>query len=429
MSHDSDPRLIAARHYRRNFLLGLTNGALFGFIDSLISPYLVMSLFVNSLGGSNFLVGLLPAIYNGGWFLPQFLISHRLQQMPRKKVLYNAISVVRVTCWACLILATFLIGASNPLLLLVVFFVLYTSYSLAGGVAGAAFMDVVAKTIPASRRGTFFGRRDLSGAIFAIGASYLIGVLLNPALAPPFPFNFGIVFLIAGVAIVFGLGAFIFVVEPVEKTTPEHLTFTKQLASAGRIFREDEVYRRYLLTRIAIAAADIATPFYAIYATRVLGVPPEVVGIYLALTTGASLITNPILSRVCDRRGNRVLLVGVAAGMLAMPLIALAFGFAAPGPALGLPFGILFIITGMTRTGGNIVLPSALLNIAPAQERPLYIGFTNTILGVATFLPILGGILLDIAGFRAILLLTAGVAALAGWLASGMVEPRALRSA
>lgn len=404
------------------------NGALFGFVDNFISPYLVVSLFVNSLGGSNFLVGLLPAIYNGGWFLPQFLISHRLQVMPRKKDLYNLMSVVRVTAWSLLVLATFLIGTSNPVLLLAIFFILYTIYSLAGGVGGASFMDIVAKTIPPARRGTFFGRRDLAGSLCAIGASYLIGILLNPDLAPSFPFNFGVVYLIAGVAITLGLGAFLFVVEPADTSVSGRVTFTSQLRSAGRIFHEHEVYRRYLLTRIAIASADIATPFYAIYATRVLGVAPEFVGVYLALTTGSSLITNPLLSRVCDRRGNRVLLVGVALGMLAMPLIALAFGFAAPGPGLGLPFGVLFIILGMARTGGNIVLPSALLNIAPAQERPLYIGFTNTVLGIATFIPIVGGILLDLAGFRFIWLLTATIAAVAGWLAAGMVEARPARA-
>ncbi len=404
------------------------NGALFGFVDNFISPYLVVSLFVNSLGGSNFLVGLLPAIYNGGWFLPQFLISHRLPAMPRKKDLYNWMSAVRVVTWTLLILATFLIGASNPDWLLVVFFVLYTTYSLAAGVAGAPFMDIVAKIIPPARRGTFFGRRDLSGALCAIGASYLISILLNPDIAPPFPLNFGVIFLIAGVVIAFGLSAFIFVVEPADATVTSHVTFTSQLRSAGRILREHAVYRRYLLTRVAIAAADIATPFYAIYATRVLGVPPELVGVYLALTTGASLLTNPLLTRVCDRRGNRVLLVGVTCGMLAMPLIALAFGALPQGPALGLPFGVLFIVLGMTRTGGNIVLPSALLNIAPPQERPLYIGFTNTILGIATFLPIFGGILLDIAGFRFIWLLTAAVGAVAGWLAAGMVEPRPVRA-
>jgi MFS family permease len=424
VSAQTDPASIAARHFHRNYTLGWMNGALFGFVESIVSPYLVLSLFVNQLGGSNFLVGLLPAIYNGGWFLPQFLISHRVQQMPRKKRLYDLASIFRICCWLLLTAATFLLDAHNPHLLLALFFVFYTVYSLAAGVAGAPFMDIVAKTIPVERRGTFFGRRDLSGALMAIGASYLVSQLLNPGSAWVFPVNFGILFLLASLAVILGLGFFVFIVEPVENASPQKVTFQDQVHAAGRMLRENQVYRRYLFTRIAIAAADIATPFYAIYATTVLGAALNTVGLYIAFSTVATVVTNPLLSRLSDRRGHRVVLLGAAAGMVAMPLIALVFGLLPPGPGLGLPFGLVFIVTGIARTAGNIALPSYLLEIAPAGERALYIGFTNTILGVATFLPVVGGILLDLAGFRVILVLTLVVAGTAWWFARGMAEPR-----
>lgn len=426
MSSDPDPRIVAARHFRRNYICGLLNGAFFGFVDSVASPYLVLSLFVNTLGGSNFLVGLLPAINNGGWFLPQFLISHRLQQLPRKKVVYDIAAMIRVVCWIVLVVSTFLIGNTNATLLLVLFFIPYTLYSLAAGFAGAPFMDIVAKTIPVNRRGTFFGQRDLTGAMMAIGGSYIVSYFLNPELALAFPLNFAYLLLITGIAVILGLGSFSFVVEPVEATPAQGLTFRDQLHSARVIFLRNQIYRRFLLTRVAIAIADIATPFYAIYATRVLNIPLEIIGVYIAATTGASLFTNPLLSRLSDQRGHRIVLLIAATGMVAMPVLAMLFGLVPAGPALGLPFGLVFVITGITRTAGNIAYPSYLLEIAPAGERPLYIGFTNSILGVATFLPVVGGILLDLAGFRVILLLALVVAGIAWSLAKGMVEPRQL---
>lgn len=287
-------------------------------------------------------------------------------------------------------------------------------------------MDIVAKTIPVHRRGTFFGRRDLTGAVMAIGGSYIVSYFLNPQTALAFPINFAYLFLITGIAVTIGLGAFSFVVEPVEATPVQELTFRDQLHAARAMFLRNQVYRRFLLTRVAIAAADIATPFYAIYATRVLGIPLEIIGVYIAATTGASLLTNPLLSRLSDQRGHRIVLLSAATGMVAMPALAMLFGLLPAGSALGLPFGLVFVVLGITRTAGNIAYPSYLLEIAPAGERPLYIGFTNTILGVATFLPIVGGILLDLAGFRVILLLTLFIAGIAWWLAKGMAEPRQL---
>ena len=419
----ADARSIAAKNNRRNYILGMINGASFGFVDSIVSPYLVLSVFVNALGAPNLLVGFLPAIANGGWYLPQFLISHRIQQLPRKQIVYRSAAVARVICWALLIAATFLI-AHNPILLLVVFFALYTVNNLAAGFAGTPFMDIVAKTIPVERRGTYFGRRDLWGALLSIAAGYLIGILLNPDLAPAFPFNFGLIFTLATLAVITGLGAFSLVVEPTETTSVKSITFFDQVRAARRLVRANPVYRRFLLTRIVLAVSDIATPFYAIYATRVLGISPETIGVYIGISTLAGLIANPLWSRASERRGNRSVLLGAASCLLAVPLLALGFGFLPPGPALGLPFGVLFLLYGIARPAANIAYPSYLLEIAPAPERPLYISFTNTVLGVATLVPVIGGTLLDLLGFRALFLIALGISLTAWWLARGMIELR-----
>ncbi|MCI0478261.1 MAG: hypothetical protein L0Y55_18630, partial [Anaerolineales bacterium] len=83
------------KHFRYNFTLGILNGAIFGFVDALIAPALTLAVFITQLGGSSLLVGLRAAIYNGGWFIPQFLISHRLQQLPLKKPVYAGAAAVR----------------------------------------------------------------------------------------------------------------------------------------------------------------------------------------------------------------------------------------------------------------------------------------------------------------------------------------------
>ncbi len=419
----STTRTFAAKNFRRNFTLGIISGASFGFVDSIVSPYLVLSVFVNALGAPNLLVGLLPAINNGGWYLPQFLISHRIQQLPRKQVVYRSAAVVRAICWVSLIAATFLI-AHNPALLLVIFFALYTINNLAAGCAGTPFMDIVAKTIPVERRGSYFGGRDLWGALTALAAGYLVSLLLNPNIAPPFPTNFGLIFLFAGIGVFFGLGTFAAVHEPAETSSIKSITFLEQVRAARHLVRANPIYRRFLLTRIVLAISDIATPFYAIYATRVLGIPAETIGAYIGIATLAGLLANPLWSRMSDRRGNRIVLLGAASFLLTLPALAILFGFLPSSPALALPFGILFLFNGIARPAANIAYPSYLLEIAPAPERPLYISFTNTILGIATFVPVIGGALLDLFGFRALFVIALIVSLLAWWLARGMIEPR-----
>lgn len=413
---------LAQRHIQRNSSLGVANGAFFGFIEAIVSPSLVLPLFVTGLGGSPILVGLLPAIYTGGWLLPQFLISHRLQRLPRKLAVYTPIAILRIFCWSAFTIATFLI--SDPRFVLSIFFMLFTIYSLAAGIAGSPFMDIVAKTIPPEKRGGFFGNRDLAGAICAIAGGYVVNYFLSDEMSARFPLNFAYLFLIAAIAIAIGVLSFSFVIEPSEPGAIRTITFPEQLAAAKTLLRENGVYSRYLLTRIFLAISDIASPFYAIYATTILKVPLETVGVYIAIATTASVITNPIWSRVSDRRGNRVLFIGTSLGSVTMPILALTFGSFPTGPSLALPFGLIFAFSGSARTAANISAPSYLLDIAPAGERPLYLGVTNSILGIATFVPVLGGIIVSFLGYPAVLLIALLFSGLAVRLAIAMAEPR-----
>lgn len=419
-----DPRQDNTTHYRRNFILGIINGGVFGFVDSVVSPYLVVSVFVNALGAPNILVGLLPALYNGGWYLPQFLISHRLQRLPRKLGVYISAALVRIACWIAITACTFFLAGRNPPLLLALFFFFYSIYCFAAGFSGTPFMDIVAKTIPVLRRGAYFGGRDLLGALMSIGAGLIIARFLDPATAPEFPLNFGLLFLVATIAVIIGLVAFSLIIEPAEASAAKAISFRDQLGVARRLLDGNYMYRRFLFTRIMLAISDIATPFYAIYATTVLHIPAETLGVYVGIGTISSLIANPIWSRISDRHGNRIVIVGAASCVLILPILALVFGFLPDSTSLGLPFGILYLVSGIARPAANISYPSYLLEISPAAERSLYIGFTNTILGVATFIPVVGGVLLDLFGFRAVFFIASAISLTAWWLARGMIEPR-----
>ena len=415
------------KNLRYNYSVGLLNGAIFGFVDALIAPSLTLALFVTALGGSSFLVGLLSAIYNGGWFVPQFLIAHRLQQLPLKKPVYASAAVVRILCWLLIVVATYTIGAHNPSLLLAIFFVLITIYSFAAGFAGNAFMTIVAKVIPIQRRGSFFGWREFSGTATGLLAGYLVAVALSPERGFVFPENFGVLFVLAFGAIGAGLLLFAQVREPREIIQGEGMTFAQQWRAAQNLVRENHSYRRYLVTRFVLAAGDLATPFYAIYATRALGAPDAIVGLYIGLTTLSALLSTPVLSYLSDKHKLDWVLLLAAGATPVIPLLALAFGTLGNGNSSAFAFSIIFVVYGVARTAANIAFPTYLLNLAPPAERTLYIGFTNTLLGIATFIPIIGGTLLDLFGFPPLFVITFLMSGIGFWLALGLRKSAVVR--
>lgn len=408
------------KNLRFNYLVGLLNGAIFGFVDALIAPSLTLALFITQLGGSSLLVGLMSAIYNGGWFIPQFLTAHRLQRRPLKKTVYRDAAYVRIVCWFLIVVVTFRLGTSNPTLLLFIFFVLMTIYSLAAGFAGNAFMTIVAKIIPVQRRGSFFGWREFSGTAAGLLAGYLVAVALSPARGLVFPDNFGILFVLTFGLVGVGLLLFNLVREPAEEISGEGVTFIQQWGAAKGIVRENHVYRRYLATRFVLAAGDLATPFYALFATQKLGAPDSIVGLYIGLTTLSALVATPILSWLSDRRHVNTVMVIAAGATPLIPLIALSFALLTGSSGSAVTFSVIFLIYGVARTAANTSFPTFLLNLAPAPQRTLYIGFTNTMLGIATFIPVIGGTVLELFGYIPLFAITFVAASVGFYLALGL---------
>lgn len=416
---------IAIRHLRRNFILGVLNGALFHFSNALISPSLVLPLFVRYLTDSHLLVGLIPSIQEAGWFLPQLVASRYVQHRPRKKVYYSATAIVRAGSWGLLTIALFTLGGSR-LLLLAIFFSLLVVFSFSGGVAGISFMDIVGKAIPVTRRGAFFGSRNFFGGILAFMGGFIVKYALDQS-GYPFPANFGLLFTLSFLALSVALFFFTQVVEPVEPVHEGEVALLQQFRRALEIVENDARYRRFLSLRLCLMATQMATPFYILYARDRLGIPEGMVGLYLSAMTVVSVGSNLIWSRISDRRGNKLLIQIASIVGLSIPLSALLIphlsGLFSPG-SLGYLFGVVFALLGSYTAGARIGNINFLLEISPAAERPIYLGFTNTLLGMALLASTVGGVIVEVAGFGILFSFTLAFYALAIGLSLTLRDPR-----
>ena len=418
----------AQRHLRRNFSFGVLNGVFFSLFSALLDPSLVLSWFVSQLTTSNFLIGLITPVQQGGWFLPQLVISSYLQRRQRKLPFYARMAGVRVVIWGLMTLAVFFV--EDATVLLVAFFALLTIYSLAAGLSGLCFVDIVAKAIPAARRGAFFGWRRFLGGTLALGGSLLVGYILDEGRRLAFPDNYAILFLLSFFVLCAGLGSFALVMEPLEPVNEEKVPLANQFRRALNLPHRDSNYRRFLTMRLLLmAAAEIATPFYIVYAKRALSVPVSMVGVYLMGTTLASFASNLLWGRISDRRGNKLLLALSNSLGLFIPLTALSIvplanlwpGLRELAPGL---FALVFVLSGASKSGVMIGNTNFLLGIAPPDNRPLYIGLTNTVVGIALLATSVGGLIVDLVGFTVLFSLALTFYALALFLTLRLHEPR-----
>jgi MFS family permease len=412
---------------RRNFRLGLANGALFNLSNSLLDPPLVLTWLASQLTSSNFLIGLVVPINQGGWFLPQLLVSGYLQGRKRKLPVYVAMSVPRALCWASITLALFLVNDQR--VLLIFFYILLTIYSLADGTAGLPFMDIVAKAIPPTRRGAFFGWRRFLGGILALGGSLVVKYVLDERWGPAFPHNFGILFFLSFLTISVAMITFGLFVEPVEAVLNQSVALSGQMKRALHLPRRDANYGRFLAVQFLARAAGMATPFYIVYAKRVLGVSAGMVGVYLTWATLAGIASTLVWGRTSDRRGNRGLLLLAGLVGLATPLAALSIPLLVSWqPSVtaqaSYAFTVVFVLSSIFQMGLTIGYHNYLLDIAPAEDRPLYIGLANTLTGLTLLASALGGLIVDLAGLALLFWVAAAFYGGALLLAGRLREPR-----
>lgn len=415
---------------RRNYRLGVANGIFFGLGESIASPGLVLSLLIRQLGGSLTLVGMLPAIQTAGYLLPQLLVSSRLQGRPTKLPVYRLFGAIRLGLWAALAAAIFASALMPPALALALVVGGFAAFVFLGGITALTFQDIVAKVIPLTRRGSFFGARQFVAGLlaFALGGTF-VRWLLGEGGPLPFPANFGALALLSLACFSAGIASFSFVREPPQLRLGQPLRLGEGLRRAPAILRANANYRWFIVSRLLLRTGQIAEPFYIIYATESLGLPKGVAGVFVAAWALAAALSNLVWGRVSDRRGNRSLMLLTGALITLAPLLMLA------GPAavrlLGLgeaaltvALGLVFLLVGSANDGSAMAGMTYLLEVAPEDERPTYIGLANTILGVGALVPVLGGWLVLQLGYGGTFAIGAALALLGLFAAARLVENR-----
>jgi len=388
---------------RRNYWLGIVNGALIRLFAALTDTSLVLPWFVSQLGGPAPVVGLLVPIANGGWFLPQLMMARLLRRQRDSAAFYRMVSAVRVLIWALLCVLVFALGPRHPQGLLAAFMLLYALFSLGAGISGLCFMDITAKVIAPGQRGSYFAFREFIGGMLTLGGSALARYVLDARHGLQFPYNFGWLLILGGLAATGGFVSFGSIVEPDEEQSPQQPTDGASWRSVANVLQRDRSYVMLVLARMLSLVGISATPFYSIFAKDVLRAPVEMAGTYLAAMTVSGVGSTLVWGRLSRRLGSRAVVLCTMLLSGAMPLVPLLLGSRLSQAT----YTSVFVLAGAAVIGSDIGFVSLLLDMAPRGERHLYVGLINTALGVVSLALIAEGWIVERWGLSALFAVSA----------------------
>lgn len=406
-----------ASDLRWNFSVNLLDITFITLGLSLISRETVIPALVNHLTDSKLAIGLIPAIWSLGFYLPQLFTANFSEGLRYKKPFVLTVGGLGERLPYLLVgLAVWGLALPAPNLALLALLVGLGMAATSAGIATPAWFDMIAKVIPVQRRGIWSGLGHSLGAMLGIAGALLAGQVLDRF---AYPVNFAILFVVAFVAVAISWLGLSLTREPPSPVTREPEPIRRYLVRLPGILRRDPNYRRFLIGRTTVQLGTMAVGFFMVYGIERFGIEGTTVGTLTAVLVGSQAVMNLAWGVIGDRLGHKTVLTSAAFGIAVAAFVA----WQAPSPHWLVP---VFVLVGAYLAADMVSGLNIILEFCAPHERPTYIGLTNTLLApVVTLAPLLGGWLATWMGYGGLFAVAATIATLGALLFSFWVrEPR-----
>jgi len=392
-------------NYRWNFVAFVIDYVFFSVAISFARPDSVLPAFVRQFTRSAPVIGLVSTVWNGCWLLPQVIAARWINDKPRKKPYLMTGLSGRAMFWI-IALALWFGLARHTSAMLVLFFVCLGLFALADGLASVAWFDMLARAIPVKRRGRLMGIGQAISGLAGLGVGLAISRILQSARFT-FPTDYALIFTLAGAAFIPSTIALIMLREAGIKTEEDGQERRHKDGWLTPLLH-DPTFRQMMACRILVGMVTLVTPFYVVHATDVLNLPEVVIGSFVAAQQVAGVATGALLGLVSDRWGPCYTIRISSAISIIGPLFALV-AHLADGGLLVRAYPLVYVALGVYQGSTMLGFYNYLLEIAPDDVRPSYVGLGNTVLGVLTLAPMLGGWLLEATSYTALFAITTGL--------------------
>jgi MFS family permease len=356
------------------------------------------------------MAGLLVPIKNAGSLLPQLLVSGQIRAFPIRKYFWGSAALVQALCMLLMGVSVLMlpeVAASWSLVGLLLIF------SVASGVASVAFKDVVAKTIPKGTRGQMLASRASFGGVLSLAAGLILFFFVGEdAGTGTYAILFGIAALLwAAAAVLF------FLIEEEPGATEGGRSPVAELKKGIDILRKDVNFRIFVITRSLLMAIPLATPFYVIIGRNTVDDSLAAFGLLIITSGLANIVSSPFWGRYSDRSSRKMMIVTAALGIFTGVYV-LGFDWLPESWQVMYAYVPVFFFNGMAHAGARLSRKTYLVDMAPDDERPLYVSLSNTLIGLFTLVAAGIGFIAEIFSVEILILFFMGMmlaSALLAW--------------
>jgi MFS family permease len=305
------------RHWK-NVTWALFVEAFWGVSLALISVVAILPVFLSHLGASNTVLGLLPAIWTLAVYLPGAFGSHFTSHLPLRKqavFIFHALSCIP---WV-LVAAWFWFGGPqhSPAVDIAVILVLWGGSWAFMGLFMPVWINFIGKVTRPELRATSFGIIFFFQTLMGVVGGWVASRILSSSL--PFPQNYAVGFLVAGVCMTLGSFFFLPIVEDPGATAPQGQAFATVIGHMREVLTDRGGVRVYLGIMVLTVGGWLLVSYYPVFAEKRFSLRPRDSAIFTAVCMGGQMLGSLVTGVVGDRFGYaKVSLVSVASMTLGL---------------------------------------------------------------------------------------------------------------
>ncbi len=377
----------------------------------------VLPTFAVLLGSSPAVVGTLITVLLLFWSLPQLAAGNIISRFERKKPFLVTVAFAgrpMVMLLAGLIALT---RAQPPWLILLALIVAFALFLGSDGFAALAWFDILGRSFPPEKRAGYISLWQVGKAVVLLGVAAVVGFALSER-GPAFPYNYALLFGLAGVCFIISAVAISRLHErPAQEgeattTIIAWRDFARHLIA---LWQQDSRLRLITLARVCFSLSTMASPFYILYATDVLKISTQVIGVFILAQTVGVLVASLVLGRVADRWGaQHAIRIGVVIALTA-PILALTLTAVGGSlvEVLSRAYAWVYICIGLAENLLMLGYINYVFDIAPPGQRPIYLGTFNALGAIGVLGPTIAGWVLSQTSYQMLFGTTLGMGLIA----------------
>jgi len=388
-----------AKNFLHNFLVNAGDAITWLIGDSFSSFSTIIPVFASTITSSPIIIGLIPAFRNAGWFLPQLFLAPRIENKTPILPTVIWLGISERLPYLFLTIYAFILPHLSQEVAVALFLGIVIWLSLASGFVALPWQELIARVIPTTFRGRFFGLSHLIGSGLAILSAFTASIILKKV---TYPYNYGLSFLLATTFLIISFFFFIQTREPKKEYTPkpkEHKgAFLNRLRST---LKEDKNFRTFLISRAFSYTGSMAYGFIAVYGIQHFDLSDAYAGIFTVFLVIGSIIGYGFWGFISDRFGHKMVLTFAAlCWATSLLLVILA-------PEV-LWINLSLVLMSFANTGEVIGDINIVFEFGREEERPFFIGMARTLTGPFQLIaPIAAGVVIKFWNYQSMFILAA----------------------